>query len=681
LPAVKRHRYTALAVCGLLLLAVDLVFGQTARFEFVYDDGIYLCENPRVAHGLTIKGVTWALTSTHANNWHPLTWFSHMLDCQLYGLRWPGGHHLTNVLLHAANSILLFLVLRRMTGDLWPSGFAAALFAIHPLHVESVAWVAERKDMLSGLFFLLTLAAYVGYVRRPFSLLRYLLVAALFALGLMAKPMLVTLPCVLLLLDYWPLGRYSPPFMRLVAEKLPLLALAGLSCAVTPLAQGQAVQSWEFMPLSARLANALVSYAVYLGQLFCPLGLAAFYPHPGTAIPLWQIVGALLLLAGIFAVALAIRRRCPYLLVGWLWYVGMLVPVIGIVQVGQQARADRYTYLTQIGLYVALVWGAAHVSRRWSHRRWVCTAGSTVVLLLLAVGASRQTSFWRDSETLWTRALACTSRNAAAHNNLGMTLVSGGQIDEGIAHYQKSLEIDPDDIEAHNNLGVALMERGQVDEAIGHYRRALQLKPDFTDAHNNLGNALASRGRKEEAITEYRKALESTPDDTHVRNNLGVALAGRGQVDAAIAEYRQAVEIKPDYADAHHNLGLALARRGEVAAAIAEHQKALEIDPGDCVACYNLARILATHPTPGFRDGAAAVALAQRGVTLLPDDPAMLSILAAAYAEAGRFPEAVRTAEKAGRLAASAGNRTLASQIHARLELYKSGKPCRQPPS
>jgi Flp pilus assembly protein TadD len=359
----------------------------------------------------------------------------------------------------------------------------------------------------------------------------------------------------------------------------------------------------------------------------------------------------------------------------------MLVPVIGLVQVGQQARADRYTYLTQIGLYVALAWGAAHVSRRWLHRRWVCAGGSAVLILFLAVVASRQTSFWRDSETLWTRALACTSRNVVAHGNLGMTLVSQGQIDEGIAHYRRALGIDPDDLEAHNNLGAALMERGQMAEAIGHYRRALQLKPDFADARNNLANVLASRGQTDQAMAEYRRVLEIEPDDAHARNNLGVALAGRGQVDAAMEEYRKALEIKPDYADAHHNLGLALARRGEVAEAIAEHQKALEIDPRDAAACYNLARILATYPTPGFRDGVAAVALAQRGVTLLPNSPAMLSVLAAAYAETGRFPEAVRAAERAGRLAAAVGDRALAGQIRAGLELYKSGKPYRQPPS
>ena len=352
-----------------------MVFGQTVRHEFINcDDDQYVYENPQVARGFTAQGIVWAFTHFHSANWHPLTWLSHMLDCQLYGLNHPGGHHLTNVLLHAASAILLFLVLRQMTGDLWPSAFVAALFAIHPLHVESVAWVAERKDVLSGLFFMLTLAAYVGYARRPFSLLRYLLVTVLFALGLMAKPMLVTLPFVLLLLDYWPLGRIgaavpqspqqarlprqsSLALRRVLLEKLPWLVLTAASCVVTRFAQQTALVSTERLPLPSRIANALVSYVAYLGQFFYPVGLAVLYPYPQSTLPIWKIVGALLLLVGISLAVLACRRKCPYLLVGWLWYLGMLVPVIGLVQVGDQSMADRYTYLTQIGLYIALAWG------------------------------------------------------------------------------------------------------------------------------------------------------------------------------------------------------------------------------------------------------------------------------------------------------------------------------------
>ena len=389
-------------VCGLLLLAVALVFGQTVQHGFVnYDDNGYVSDNPQVTKGLTVQGIGWAFTTTHGSMWGPLTWLSHMLDCQLYGLH-SWGHHLTNILLHAATTIILFLVLRRMTGDLWPSALVAALFAVHPLHVESVAWVAERKGLLSGLFFVLTIGAYVGYVRHRFSLLRYLAVVVLFALGLMAKPMVVTLPFVLLLLDYWPLGRIvvgtrrvpsaaGPAageqtahgvclLRRLVVEKIPLFALAAASCVAAPFTQGEAVASLNAIRLSSRITNALVSYVAYVGQFFSPVGLAVFYPHPGSSLPIWKAVGALALLVGVSAAAVAWRRRYPWVFVGWFWYLGTLVPMIGLVQIGGHAMADRYTYVTQIGLYLALAWRARRSPRLGPivagctapHRRWSC---------------------------------------------------------------------------------------------------------------------------------------------------------------------------------------------------------------------------------------------------------------------------------------------------------------------
>ncbi|MGA2259578.1 MAG: hypothetical protein ABSG53_33295, partial [Thermoguttaceae bacterium] len=391
-------------VCGLLLVAVIAVFGQTARYDFVnFDDDIYVYENWHVQAGLTVEGIAWAFGQSHASNWHPLTWLSLMADVQvvrteqgpLARARLAVEMHTVNVVLHAVNAAIVFLVLMEMTAGVWPSAFVAAVFAVHPLHVESVAWISERKDVLSGLFFMLTLAAYLGYVRRPFSLLRYLLVTALFALGLMAKPMLVTLPFVLLLLDYWPLGRISPRrvgktpgypeyllagptvpdgaarrLQVVLLEKLPWLVLAAISCMVTYLAQRTAVTPFERLPLWSRIANALVSCVAYLGQFFYPAGLAVLYPHPQNDLSVWKIIGSALLLAGISLAVLACRRKCPYLLVGWLWYLGMLVPVSGLVQVGAQAMADRYTYLTQIGLYIALAWTAVHISRPWRYRGW-----------------------------------------------------------------------------------------------------------------------------------------------------------------------------------------------------------------------------------------------------------------------------------------------------------------------
>ena len=534
-------RYAVPAVCALILLAVALVFGQTVRHQFInYDDQDYVYDNPSVARGLTAQGIVWAFTHFHSGNWHPLTWLSHMLDCELYGLDHPGGHHLTNVLLHAASAILLFLVLRRMTGDLWPSAFVAILFAVHPLHVESVAWVAERKDVLSGLFFMLTMAAYVGYARRPFSLLRYLLATALFAMGLMAKPMLVTLPFVLLLLDYWPLGRIGAKvpqslqrahlprqtplaLRRVLLEKLSWLALAAVSCIVTYLAQGTLVVVLQILPFRGRIANALVCYVAYLGQLFYPVGLTVFHPYPQISFPIWKIVGCLLLLVGVSWAALACRRKCPYLLVGWLWYLGMLVPVIGLVQVGFQAMADRYTYLPQIGLYIALVWGAEHISRRWPYRRWVVGAASALVMMGLAWCAWQQASYWKADETLWPYTLACNSRNSLAHNNLAVVLAGGGRVDEAIDHYETALEINPDYAEAHINLGVALANRGQFDKAITHCQRAVEIRPGYAEAHYNLGVALAGGGRVDEAIDHFRKALEINRDYAGAHYSLGLA--------------------------------------------------------------------------------------------------------------------------------------------------------------
>jgi len=465
-------------------------------------------------------------------------------------------------------AILLFLVLLRITGDLWPSAFVAAVFAIHPLRAESVAWVAERKDVLSGLFFMLTLWAYAGYARRPFSLGRYLTVVLLFALGLMAKPMLVTLPFVLLLLDYWPLGRIglhtAGISRRVVVEKLPLLALTAASCVVTFFAQGEAISSVEAIPLSSRIANALVSYLAYIRDIFYPVGLAVLYPYPEGGLPIWKVVASSLAVTGISTAALVWRRRFPYLFVGWFWYVGMLVPVIGLIRVGLHSMADRYTYLPQIGLCIAVTWGVAQLAVSWRYRFRVYGALAALAVLVLIGLAWKQTSYWRDSEALWTRALASTVRNSPAHLNLGLALAGRGQVDAAITHYQKALELKPNSSNAHNNLGLALAQRGQVDEAIANFQKAVEIKPDYANAHQNLGVALEGRGQSDAAIAHYQRALELKPDYPDItHNNLGSALARRGQLDAAIVHFRKALELRPDYAEARNNLDLALRLRGQ----------------------------------------------------------------------------------------------------------------------
>jgi hypothetical protein len=507
-PLQRIPRWRVPVFCLVLGAITFAVFGQTLRHEFIdYDDNDYVFNNPVVERGLTLKGIFWAF-SFHAGNWHPLTWLSHMLDCQLYGLH-PGGHHLTNVLLHTATAILLFLVLRQLTGALWRSAFVAAVFAIHPLRVESVAWVAERKDVLSGLFFMLTIGAYVRYAQRPGSPARYGLVVLLFALGLMSKPMLVTLPLVLLLLDYWPLQRVESAG-RLVLEKLPLLALSAAACVATLLAQRTGIQSTGSFSLLHRLGNALVACMVYLGQMVWPAGLAVLYPFPHNGPPPEEVALAGIVLAGLSAFAWAARRTRPWLLTGWVWYFVMLLPVMGIIQVGRQAHADRYTYLPQIGIYVAVTWLVAE----WRLSRAAFGGLMTGVLAVLMVCAWRQTAYWQDSETLWTRDLACTTGNDVAQYDLGDALLRKGKAAEALSHYQEALQIEPANAKVQNNMAWILATCADASLRDGHKavelaRQANELtggeKPGILDT---LAAAYAEAGRFSDATQTAQKAME-----------------------------------------------------------------------------------------------------------------------------------------------------------------------------
>ena len=757
-PGSLNDRWMVLWVCIFLAVITFVVFGQTLHHEFInYDDEAYVYENPEVARGLTLQGIVWAFTHVHCSNWHPLTWISHMLDCQLYGLN-PGGHHLTNVLLHTAAAILLFLVLRRMTSlrpgnsivatttqasALWRSAFVAAVFAIHPLRVESVAWVAERKDVLSGVFFMLTIWAYVRYVEKskvqgPKSKVYYGLTLLFFALGLMCKPMLVTLPFVLLLLDYWPLGRLSgvkcqvsvekkgkpstlnctpnvfgDQLSTLFFEKLPLFGLAVASCVVTIFAQTGALSPFEQISLPLRVGNASISYVAYLDQMFWPSGLAIFYPFVPRDVGVSGVVLSLVLLAGISMCVFVLRRRCPYFLTGWLWYLIMLVPVIGILQVGSQAQADRYTYLPQIGLYLLLTWAVVDLCAGWRHRRVVLGGCGAIILVALIFSARAQASYWRNNELLWTHTLACTFDNFIAHNNLGNALFTKGRVDEAIVHYQKALQINPDSAKTHDNLGNALFTKGRVDEAIVHYQKALQINPDSAKTHNNLGNALFTKGRVDEAIVHYQKALQINPDTAETDNNLGNALRQKGRVDEAIVHYQKALQINPDYMEAHSNFGNALFQKGKVDEAIVHYQKALQIKPDsakvhnnlglalfqkgreeEAIVHYkkaleikpnylevqdNLAWVLATASQVSLRNGHQAVQLAQQANQLAGgENPAILHTLAAAYAEAGQFSEAQQSAQKAVALAWAAGRSDLVEQLNGELKLYAAGLPFHQ---
>jgi protein O-mannosyl-transferase len=701
----KPRFWAVLALCVLLLLAVALVFGQTLDHGFInYDDDLYVSENPHVADGLTLHGIGWAFTHFHSSNWHPVTWLSHMLDCQLCGLN-PWGHHLHSMLLHALTAILMFLVLLRATGAFWPSALAAALFAVHPLRVESVAWVAERKDVLSGFLGMLTLAAYVAYARRSFSIGWYFAVVLLFALGLMAKPMLVTLPFVLLLLDYWPLGRWGRNVeacqagievlgqsrfclpRRLLIEKIPLFALSAASCVVTIIAQQKAMEWTETLPLRLRIANALVAYVAYIGKAFCPVGLAVFYPHPAQSLLYWQVSAALLVLIGISAAAIVWGRKHPYLLVGWFWYAGMLVPVAGLVQVGSQAMADRYTYLPQIGLYILVAWAVADLSRRWRFAGWLCGPSAVGAVLILIGIAWGQTAYWHDSESLWRRALACTSSNAYAHSNLGVTLGQQAKTEEAIEHLRQAIQFDPGYVKAYINLGVALGQQGKLQEALVPLQKALQMDPgnalacsNLSAAFTQMGVGLLREGKAEPAIAPLEKALELNPRNTDACNALGSVYYQQGKFDEALCCFRRAAEIDARQIDARQNIGTTLLRQGKVMEALAEWRELLSLQPQHLAGLLQTAWMLATWPDASIRNGSEALALAQRAVEVSSKrEPAAFDALAAAYAESGQFPEAIQAAQHAVTLLQShQHHHELSRHIHARLKLYQSGCPYRE---
>jgi tetratricopeptide (TPR) repeat protein len=698
-PSQPGFNRTVLLTCVLLVGATLLAFGRVTGNDFVnYDDPDHVTENPYVRAGLSPAGVRWAFTTTHAVNpcWQPLAWLSLMLDTTLQGTE-PSGYHRTSLLLHVANTLLLFLFLRRATGRVGPSGVVAAFFALHPLHVESVAWAAERKDVLSTLFGLLALWAYVGYAARP-GLGRYVLVLVAFALGLLAKPMLVTLPCVLLLLDYWPLGRWRPagtpapdtsaaavvpaPLGWLLAEKVPLFVLAAGASVMTLLAQQGVVAPAEHVPLPARLANAVTAYVTYLRQTFWPAGLAVFYPYFPDKVSPGSVAAGTVLLGALSATFLGAARRWPYLAVGWLWFLGTLVPVIGLVQVGTHAHADRYTYVPLIGLFLLLTWSGADLLAHWR-----VSETFTVAIVGLLLGAClsctwRQVGTWHDSVTLWRHALDVTADNYLAHDNLGVFLWKRGERTEALAHYTEAVRINPAFASAHYNLSVALAARGQADQAIEHVREAVRLNPRHAPAQHNLGMALWTRGRLDEAADHCTAALAVNPAYASAWHVLGAARWQQGRNDEAIACYRRAVELGPDVPRYLCSLAFALSEAGRREEAEAHYRRALQLDPNWPRAFCQAAWQLATHPDPRRRGGAMALLLA-RQVCQAPGGrrPAALDALAAALAENGRFEEAARTAEEAAALARAEGQASLVAGLEQRRRLYQSGQPYRQEPA
>ena len=613
-----RQRWLTIGVSVFLLGLTWLVFGQTLRYDFVnYDDPHYVYQNTRITSGINFANVAWAFSHIHSENWHPLTTITHMLDCQLHGLN-AGWHHFTNVLLHCLAVVLLFVALERMTGALWRSAFVSAVFAVHPLHVESVAWIAERKDVLSAVFFMVTLLAYFHYTRSP-SIGRYLIVAIVFALGLMSKPMLVTLPFVLLLLDYWPLGRFDAhrsntgrQVLQLIMEKIPLITLSAVSSLITFLAQRGAIGWTEQLPMSERITNAFVAYVIYIRQMFWPTELAVFYPHPENRLPIWEVSLALIILVGIMAAAFVLRKRAPYLVTGWLWYLGMLVPVIGLLQVGWQGHADRYTYLPQIGLYIAVTWALTDLIRSWRFQRTALSAAALIVIGALSWRGWLQTSYWRDSETLFTHALAVTSNNDVALNNLGIIFLDKGQLDDAISKLQAAIGLRPENAPAHDNLAKALLKKGQVAEAMVHYRKFLELEPANVEARNTLGTALIQQGHIREAIDQWQEVLALQPENGN--------------------------------------------------------------------AASNLAWMFATCIDDSIRDGTRAAQLGEKALRISGGKiPMIYRVLAAAYAESGRFADAIETAQRGAELATTQSNPGLAAELESNIALYQSGRPLRDP--
>lgn len=591
-------------ICLFLISAILLVYWQITGHEFInFDDGLYVTQNPHVQSGITLESIKWAFTTGHAANWHPITWLSHMMDYKLYGLD-PMGHHWTNLQIHIVNSILLFLVFKMMTGALWQSSFVAALFALHPLHVESVAWVAERKDVLSTFFWILSMWAYVRYARHP-GKKRYALLTLLFILGLMTKPMLVTLPFVLLLLDFWPLSRFQPmtkgyynvsykTIAGLVWEKLPLFTFSAVSCIITFFVQkhGGAIKSLEAVPLDLRLANALFAYVGYIGKTIWPQKLALIYPYPSISV-FWQIIFSLPVLICISALVIKLARDFPYLVTGWLWYLGTLVPVIGLVQVGNQSMADRYTYVSLIGIFIIVSWGMKDIFCRKQNRKTLLALLAGLSITSFMICAWFQTRYWQNSTLLLKQTINVTSNNSMAHYIFGLALDQQGKLDEAVLQYKNALNIKPNFSKAHNALGAAILRDGKLKEAIYHFNEAVNIYPDYADAHNNLATALITKGKFEEAVFHYKEALRIDPENETAHKNLGNLFLNQGCTDKALEHYGKALVINPEDFDAHFKIGRIMAKQGNAKQALIHFAEVIKISPGYAPAYNEIGIILA----------------------------------------------------------------------------------------
>ena len=677
-------------ICVGLAALVFAVFSQSFAFDFVnYDDDKLISKNTHILQGLNLENLYWSLiagTGSYKGStdyWRPLSLISHLTDIHLFGLH-SGWHHAVNVLLHATNSVILFLLLRSMTGAIWRSAMVAALFAIHPLHVESVAWIAERKDVLSGLFFLLTLGAYTRYARRPsrpFPMASYLLVLCCSALAMMSKPMVVTIPCVLLLLDYWPLERVGKvSWGRLVVEKSPLFLMSfGVAWLTSNADGGMNQQMMESIGLWWRLGMAIVAYATYLKQMVWPLGMVVFYPHPGTSLQLWSVFLSLAVLLMITTWVIKQRKRGS-LFVGWFWYVGMLFPVIGLIQSGSQSHADRYTYLPLIGIFIMIVWALADFSQRSPRCQKAMALVGGIMLLVLMAFAARQTSVWRNSKTLWIHSIEAGVDHPMVQNNLGEAFLTEGNMIEALPHFQRAIEMNSNDITALLNLGGISLMQGKNEEAVARFRHCLEKDPQNAFAMNDLGEGLMSQGKKDEAISKFREALHLDPTHIKATINLGNVFQEQGDLIHATECFRNVLNLAPNDVEVRQILGKIFYQTGKWADGIVELKKAYRIQPDNPQVANDLSWMLATAPDQSLRNGPQSLGLALAvDKVSAGKNPIFLDTLAAAYAENGKYAEALRIANHALELAETEGKKDLIKSMKEEITLYEAGKPVRDP--
>jgi protein O-mannosyl-transferase len=656
-----RGFWSTAAISIALVIAIFAAYAQVTGFSFlILDDPTYVKNNPFVGKGITLEGIRWAFTSTYAANWHPLTWISHMLDVQLFG-RNPGMHHLMNVMMHAANTILLFIALRMMTGALWRSAAVAALFALHPLHVESVAWISERKDVLSAFFWLVTMISYSWYARNR-NMKRYGLVLFFFLMGILSKPMVVTLPFVLLLLDFWPLGRFQPePWGKTlaaehgkapgisrtgwfcVAEKIPFFVLSGISSYITLIAQhkGHAIINLEQAGLMARVMNVIIAYVAYIEKAFLPVHLSAYYPYYPSYPPILVMLSGLLLVL-VTVLAFLKRREAPYFMVGWLWFLGTLVPVIGIVQVGTQAMADRYTYVPMTGIFLCLVWLFADVFGKNRYGKPLLAISFIFLLMVLTLATRNEAAYWKNSEVLFRRAIDVTGNNYLAHYGLGCVLSGKGDINQAVKEYREALKCNPKFIEAYNNLGSALFLKGDEDGAIRCYLAALSLNPHRADIFQNIGAAYYRKGNMRYALIYFRRAVLEEPDNQDAQHDLKAAGNAQAKIEKRISEISEGMAKEPHNVKLHMELGRIYHQQDEYDAAIGQYQKVLSLEPGNIQALDLLTRIYYAK-----KDYPKAIDTLLEIRRLYPDNPGLSYDLACLFAKENKHEESVRCLEQA----------------------------------